>query len=949
MAKAKIVQSAAEFLSVVEKSGLLNAPELESAKQICAGTDDPKTVARKLLSDGILTHWQANQLLAGFAGLTMGKYVLLDVLAKSELGRVYLAKSKSLNEKVALLAISTKNFADSKRVERFLNDTRRVSTLEHPNLVRVTELSSDNDRHLIVTELVSDDLQQRIDKNGPLDPKVAATYIQQAAKGLAHLHQNKILHLDLTPANLAITEHGMVKVKDAGLFHLRNLGGRATSESQPATQVLSFTSPEVKSGQEADGRADIYSLGGVFYFLLTGKAPITAGTDDQQLAQQESKVPVALSSIQPDVPDELARLCQQMLAASPSERPGTMDDIVAQLQSLSTSPVVVQPCEPPAAVGSEALQSFEVADEEQDPDAAAVAEDDANVDTEAIPDAELAGFKVKKKARETLAASDRGAQAISPEQLAKKQQLRMWLMIGGVAAALLILVTAGVIGLMSASTGEEVAQKTAPVALKAEPPPVTDPYGGGPPIVAVDAGLSTVAPSSALAGLAGTPATDAATPALPPGSAPSSDVAAAAPTTGAPTVAAPASAAVASPPAVTATPMPATAAPATEQKPASTPVPMPTDPPKPGESPEKKQEAKPEVKPETKPEAKPETQPAPPPTPPKKAAPPARMFEIAAAVELPRLPAPDGSAAEAPKKVLGRVNADPQAGCFISLLGGTTAMKGKTELGLRSAQGGTAPRDWEFIARETTDAETILATLSLRENELVFEWTPDGMKHATAPHLQNCALRIGVGQEKPYTVALRTPQSSTPLSLATLDKSPATFKFDIEGPPDPAAIRIEPKVTEIKMTMEAPSATDKNKADQWMYLGEGGAQSLLHVRVATTTTPKGVQVLLTPFLVLPQEKPQRLTPSLRKSLPVGALQEQRRLVENRIGELGKLPKDQKLAERDEMSVRKKLLDESLLKLQQFDEVLQKLATAQLQLRIYHDATDAQIDLVRSGP
>ena len=276
-------------------------------------------------------------------------------------------------------------------------------------------------------------------------------------------------------------------------------------------------------------------------------------------------------------------------------------------------------------------------------------------------------------------------------------------------------------------------------------------------------------------------------------------------------------------------------------------------------------------------------------------------------------------------------------------------MKGKTELAIRSGQGGTAPRDWELFAREATDAETVLAKLSLPQNDLTFEWTPEGLKHASAPHLKNCALRVTVGQEKPFTVALRTPQSGVPTLLGTLEKSSLNLKFELDALPDPAALRVEPKITEIKMTMEQPAAGDKPKGDQWIYLGEGGAQSLLHLRMATNTTARGLQLTLTPYLVLPQEKPQRLTPALRKSLPVGALQEQRRFVENRIAELSQLPKEkQKPAEKDEMAVRKKLIDESLLKLQQLDDVLQKLASAQIQIRIYHDIPDAPIDLVRTG-
>ena len=579
---------------------------------------------------------------------------------------------------------------------------------------------------------------------------------------------------------------------------------------------------------------------------------------------------------------------------------------------------------------------------------------DQAVGSNVIPDVELAGFTVHKKARASVSASDPGAGLISADELARKQQSRMLLMIGGVSAALLLLVTGGIIALMSSGGQEEIVENGTPaVAANESSPPVTDPYAGAPPIVAVDAGLSTVAPSSALAGFgevtAVAPAVANSPLAIDPSSAPGATDPASiltVPRTDVPSgpTAAPPSAAAIATVAPAAAPIPASGATATATP--NAPLPAAALEAKPAED-NKESEKKP-APPTTVPtaEPKPESKAALP----KKQSPPVPMFEIAAAVDLPRVPAADGSGAEPPTKVLGRINADPKAGCFITLLGGTRAMKGRTEFSLRSAQGGTAPRDWEFIAMEPPDTEILLAKLSLPQNELLFEWTPDGLQHVAATHLRNCALRITVGQEKPHTVALRTPQSEAPVTLAALEKSPVVIKFQIESLPDPAALRFEHKIADIKMALD-PSAKTEAKGDQWIYLGEGGGQSLFHLRMATSSTAKGVQVTLTPYLVLPKEKPQRLTPALRKSLPVGALQEQKQLVEKRIAELAKLPRDQKLAERDEMSVRRKLLDENLLKLQQFGEVMQKLASAQLQMRVYYDAVETQIDLVRTegGP
>jgi hypothetical protein len=336
---------------------------------------------------------------------------------------------------------------------------------------------------------------------------------------------------------------------------------------------------------------------------------------------------------------------------------------------------------------------------------------------------------------------------------------------------------------------------------------------------------------------------------------------------------------------------------------------------------------------------------------PKPRAKPAKTFEIAAAVDLPRLPAADGSTpAEGPAKVLGKVNIDPKDACFLSMYGGDKALRGSREFQLRNAAGGTAPRDWEFVAKDSGGDETVIAKLALPESDLKFEWTEEGLKDPTSGAISNCVLKITAGQEKPHFVALRTVARMPPMTVENIERNSPSARFNLESVPDSAALRFEPAISGQKIVFEAGGA-DVTKADPWIFFGESKEQAPLGLKLDVTINNRGIQVAAVPYVLLPGEKPQKLTPVLRKKLSAADLQRQVTVLSGQVEAIKKMKKEDQQKFQNELNLAglaRENLDKLIQRIQSLDAVIQQLNGAQIQFRISYDTGETQVALVETS-
>jgi serine/threonine protein kinase len=318
-----------QYLELLRKSGLVEEPALRTylEEQTAAGTlpNDPQQLGRALVRDGLLTRFQAEQLLTGKSkGFVLAdKYKLLEHLGSGGMGHVYLCEHITMRRRVAIKVLPLAHANDESYLERFYREARAVAALDHPNIVRAHDIDHDGKLHFLVMEFVDGaSLQEIVGRAGPLAINRAANYISQAAWGLQHAHEAGLVHRDIKPGNILVDRSGTVKVLDMGLarfFHDDDNLSKRFDETVLGTS--DYLAPEQTLDSNVDIRADIYSLGATFYFCLTGQTIFGEGKTAQKLIWHQTRQPKPIRSLRPEVPEELAALIEQkMLAKDPAAR-----------------------------------------------------------------------------------------------------------------------------------------------------------------------------------------------------------------------------------------------------------------------------------------------------------------------------------------------------------------------------------------------------------------------------------------------------------------------------------------------------------------------------------------------------------------------------------------------------------------------------------------------------
>lgn len=331
-----VIETKDALLEALQKSDLLTAEQLQTARELAARVPDARNLAKLLVRDRLLTSWQGGQLLIGRVAFHVGKYKLIDLIGKGGMGKVFLARHTMMNRQVALKLISEQLSKDKAALERFLAEARTIAALDHPNIVHAYNVDNDGDRYYMVLEYAEgQDLQRIVEKEGPLDFERVASYIGQAADGLAHAHERGVIHRDIKPSNLLVNAQGTVKILDMGIARLVGAGdGENSGNGKPGEVVgtIDYMAPEQAGGDgSADPRGDIYSLGCTMYFLLTGHPPFPDGTLVERIAKHQSQEPKSVLDERPNAPKDLVKVCQKMMAKEPADRYQTAAEVAAIL------------------------------------------------------------------------------------------------------------------------------------------------------------------------------------------------------------------------------------------------------------------------------------------------------------------------------------------------------------------------------------------------------------------------------------------------------------------------------------------------------------------------------------------------------------------------------------------------------------------------------------------
>ena len=279
-------------------------------------------------------------------GTKIGRYEIRSKLGQGGMGEVYLAEDTRMRRNVALKILPHDVAADRVRMERFVQEAKTASGLNHPNIITIYEIDQADDIHFIAIEFIDGQtLRARATQKHMTTVEVIDVAIQ-AANGLAEAHGAGIVHRDIKPDNIMIRRDGIVKVLDFGLAKLTEAIAPHAVDSEAPTSIAKtepgtvigtavYMSPEQARGLPLDPRTDIFSFGVVIYELVAGRLPFKGSDRLDVLASILSDdVPPPLARYAPDAPPELDQIVQKALRKQREQRYESAKDLLADLRDL---------------------------------------------------------------------------------------------------------------------------------------------------------------------------------------------------------------------------------------------------------------------------------------------------------------------------------------------------------------------------------------------------------------------------------------------------------------------------------------------------------------------------------------------------------------------------------------------------------------------------------------
>jgi TolB-like protein/tetratricopeptide (TPR) repeat protein/predicted Ser/Thr protein kinase len=266
-------------------------------------------------------------------GLIAGKYAIISELGKGGMGIVYKAEDTKLERKVALKFLPPELTEDPEARERFVREAKAAAALSHNHICTVYEIGEEENRLFIAMECIEgESLRQKI-LRGPLPHAEALDIAIQVAEGLAEAHKKRIIHRDIKPGNIMLTEKGLAKVMDFGLA--KALGRSLITKEARTMGTVAYMSPEQARGLPVDYRTDIWSLGVVLYELLTGQLPFKGEYDQSIIHSILNREPDPVSKHRKDLPKGLEQVIGRSLAKSPDDRYPSMEELLADLKAVA--------------------------------------------------------------------------------------------------------------------------------------------------------------------------------------------------------------------------------------------------------------------------------------------------------------------------------------------------------------------------------------------------------------------------------------------------------------------------------------------------------------------------------------------------------------------------------------------------------------------------------------
>lgn len=294
-------------------------------------------LAEFLVDQGTLTAFQAERILNGkSAGLVLGPYVLLDAIGQGSMGQVYKANSKNDNVQYAVKVLPRRSMWNVRLARR---QVRSFGSFTHPAVVPFVDVGTAGGLHYLAWPIAEGQtLESVVQHEGRLPPNQAVLFAVQVAQGLTAAHQNNLFHGLIKPSNIMIGSDNQARILDFGIGSLlvENEGESLVdtmSTANTLTSGLDCTSPEsIMEPTNRTPAGDQYSLGCVLYYALTGRVPFPEGSAVEKMMAHQTKEPMPLRELAPDVPAGLEVVVKRLMAKTPEGRYTGCDELVEALE-----------------------------------------------------------------------------------------------------------------------------------------------------------------------------------------------------------------------------------------------------------------------------------------------------------------------------------------------------------------------------------------------------------------------------------------------------------------------------------------------------------------------------------------------------------------------------------------------------------------------------------------
>ncbi|MBA3710299.1 MAG: protein kinase, partial [Planctomycetes bacterium] len=264
----------------------------------------------------------------------LSKYEILEKIGEGGMGIVYKANQRSMARVVALKILSPKYISKPKFVDQFTREARAAGSLNHPNIIQVHDVGTENEIHYFSMEFVDGPTcMQVLRDNGPFGIGEALEIVRQTAKALEYAHGQRLIHQDIKPDNIMLSSASSVKLADLGISKTFD---EVAAEEGPKRVMGTphYMAPEAALGKKIDHRVDIYSLGATFYHLLTGKTPYTGTSATDVLKAYVMDPMPAIQDINPETPDDVCALVERMMAKKPDDRYQHVGEVAEEVRRL---------------------------------------------------------------------------------------------------------------------------------------------------------------------------------------------------------------------------------------------------------------------------------------------------------------------------------------------------------------------------------------------------------------------------------------------------------------------------------------------------------------------------------------------------------------------------------------------------------------------------------------